>query len=149
MSDMRPINILLIEDNEGDVFLTKKAFEKAKVRNAFKVAPDGEIALEMLREQKDGKYVYRPDLILLDINLPKKDGRQVLSELKTDENLQRIPVIILTSSSAEKDVLSSYDLHANSYIIKPVNFDNMVEVVATIENFWFNIVTLPADKSEG
>ncbi len=145
MDTLKPIDILLIEDNEGDVFLTRKAFDKAKLKNNLKVAPDGEVALEMLRERKAAGYGYRPDLILLDINLPKKDGRQVLAELKSDEDLQRIPVIILTSSGAEKDILSSYDLHANSYIIKPVSFENMVGIVGTIENFWFNIVTLPPE----
>ncbi len=134
-----PIEILLVEDNEGDIFLTRKVFEKAKIRNVITVAEDGEIAMDMLK----GKKIRRPDIILLDINLPKKDGKQVLDEIKNDPDLKTIPVVIMTSSKAEKDILESYDLHANSYIIKPVTLDKFGEVVSIVENFWFGVVALP------
>lgn len=135
----KPIEILLVEDNEGDVFLTKKVFEKAKVQNTIKVAKDGEVALRMLKESGACK----PDIILLDINLPKKDGKQVLDEIKKDPNLKAIPVVILTSSKAEKDILETYNLHANSYIIKPVTLEKFGEVATIVENFWFGVVALP------
>lgn len=140
---MKPINILLVEDNEGDVFLTRKAFEKAKITNTLHVAEDGEIALKMLRLQPPYENAIKPDIILLDINLPKIDGKQVLAEVKADPELRRIPVVILTSSNAEKDVLKTYDLHANSYIIKPIDIDKFREVVQAIEDFWFSVVVLP------
>lgn len=135
----KPIEIMLVEDNEGDVFLTKKVFEKAKVQNTIKVASDGEAALKML---KDGN-ARKPDIILLDINLPKKDGKQVLDEIKKDPDLKAIPVVILTSSKAEKDILETYNLHANSYIIKPVTLEKFGEVATVVENFWFGVVALP------
>lgn len=136
----KPIDILLVEDNEGDIFLTKKVFEKAKLKNKVTVAQDGEIAMTMLQEDQ-----IRPDLILLDINLPKKDGKQVLEEMKNDPLLKTIPVVILTSSKAEKDILESYELHANSFITKPVTLEKFGEVASVIENFWFGIVALPPD----
>lgn len=141
----RPIDILLVEDNEGDIFLTKKLFEKASLSNTITVVKDGEAALRFLKDAKR-----KPDIVLLDINLPKKDGKQVLEEIKNDPNLQAIPVVILTGSKAEKDILESYRLHANSYIIKPVTLENFGAVVSAIEHFWFGVVALPpeADESE-
>ena len=138
------IEILLVEDNEGDVFLTRKAFEKAKISNTISVAIDGEIALKKLRREDEFADYTLPDIVVLDINLPKKDGMQVLTEMKQDENLRRIPVVILTSSQAEQDVLKTYDLHASGYVVKPLNFEKFVEVVAAVEDFWFSIVTLPS-----
>lgn len=138
----KPVDILLVEDNEGDVFLTKKVFEKARLKNTIRVARDGEIAVQTLKDNPQ-----RPDLILLDINLPKKDGKQVLEEIKSDPELRSIPVVILTSSKAEKDILESYDLHANSYIIKPVTLEKFGEVAAIVEHFWFGVVALPSHMS--
>lgn len=142
---VRPVEILLVEDNEGDVFLTKKAFEKAKIANNIHVAIDGEKAIEMLK--RDGEYadIPQPDIVLLDINLPKKDGKQVLAEMKEMPELKRIPVVILTSSKAEQDVVKTYDLHASSYIVKPIDLDKFHDVVTAIEDFWFSVVILPTD----
>jgi len=139
----RPVEILLVEDNPGDVRLTREAMKDSKLLNHISVVGDGEEAMAFLR--REGKYVEatRPDLILLDLNLPKKDGREVLAEIKTDEQLRRIPVVILTTSSAEQDILKTYDLHANCYITKPVNLDQFSAVVRGIEEFWFTIVKLP------
>lgn len=142
-NEARSIEILLVEDNEGDVFLTKKAFAAAKILNNIHVAQDGEVAMDMLLRKPGFEYNKRPDIILLDINMPKKDGQQVLQEIKNDPNLRRIPVVMLTSSDAEHDVLQSYQLHANCYIRKPVTLENFQSVVGAIENFWFNIVELP------
>jgi len=139
----RPVEILLVEDNPGDVRLTRESLKDSKLLNHISVVGDGEEAMAFLR--REGKYVEatRPDLILLDLNLPKKDGREVLAEIKTDEQLRRIPVVILTTSSAEQDILKTYDLHANCYITKPVNLDQFSAVVRGIEEFWFTIVKLP------
>ena len=139
----RPVEILLVEDNPGDVRLTIEALREAKVSNHLSVAPDGVEALAFLRRQ--GKYaqVRRPDLILLDLNLPKKDGRAVLAEIKADELLKSIPVVVLTTSSAQQDVLASYKLQANCYITKPVDLDQFIKVVNSIEDFWLTVVTLP------
>jgi len=142
---VRPVEILLVEDNEGDVFLTKKAFEQAKIANNINVAIDGEAAIEMLKNQGEYADLARPDIVLLDINLPKKDGKQVLLEMKADDNLKRIPVVILTSSKAEQDVVKTYDLHASSYIVKPINLEKFHDVVTAIEDFWFSVVVLPND----
>lgn len=139
----RQIEILLVEDNAGDVLLTKKAFEKAKLANNILVAKDGDIALQMLRKQGEYSDIPTPDLVLLDINLPRINGHEVLVEIKNDELLKRIPVVMLTSSKAEQDVLSTYDLHANSFIVKPINLQSFYEVVNAIEQFWFTIVVLP------
>ena len=139
----RPIEILLVEDNPGDVFLTKKAFETSKLANHLVVAPDGEVALKMLKKEDEYEAQPTPDIILLDLNLPKVDGKEVLEAIKEDEKLRKIPVVILTSSNAEKDILMSYELHANSYIVKPVDFSNFLDIVNSIENFWFSIVVLP------
>ena len=135
----RPIEILLVEDNPGDVRLTIEALRDSKVRNNLQVATDGVMALERLR-QRDAP---RPDLILLDLNLPKKDGREVLAEIKADPALKTIPVVILTTSRAEQDVLRSYELQANCYISKPVDLEQFITVVKSIEDFWLTIVTLP------
>lgn len=139
----RPINILLIEDNPGDVRLTKEALQEAKVLNNLTNVSDGVEALNYLR--RTGKYASatKPDLILLDLNLPKMDGREVLGEVKKDPKLKRIPVVILTSSKAEEDILRSYDLHANSYVTKPVSLDQFLQVVESIEGFWLTVVKLP------
>ncbi|MCM8539732.1 MAG: response regulator [Lentisphaeraceae bacterium] len=139
----RPIEILLVEDNPGDVFLTKKAFENSKLANHLIVATDGEMALQMLRKEGEYKNHITPDIILLDLNLPKIDGKEVLEDIKNDEELRKIPVVILTSSNAEKDILMSYELHANSYVVKPVDFSKFLDIVDSIESFWFTIVVLP------
>ena len=142
--DVRLIEILLVEDNPGDVFLTKKAFEKAKVANHIQVATDGEMALNMLRGEDGSPPAQIFDIVLLDINLPKLDGKQVLEAMKQDPNLRRIPVVILSSSKAEQDVLHSFDLQASGYVVKPLDFDQFVDVVSAIEEFWFSIVALPS-----
>jgi chemotaxis family two-component system response regulator Rcp1 len=144
---VRPIEILLIEDNEGDVRLTMEALKEGRVLNHMTVAKDGEMAMTMLRRQ--GKYALapRPDIILLDLNLPKKDGREVLEEIKKDEFLKVIPVVVLTTSRDERDIMKSYNLHANCYVTKPVDLGQFLEVVKTIEDFWFTIVVLPPRKS--
>lgn len=138
-----PIEILLVEDNPGDVRLTIEALKEGKVSNKINVAADGIEALAFLR--REGKYenAPKPDLILLDLNLPKKNGREVLAEIKMDSRLKCIPVVILTSSQAEKDIVTTYNLHANCYITKPVDFGQFIDVVKSIENFWFTVVKLP------
>ncbi len=143
LMDHRAINILLVEDNPGDARLTMEAFREAKVRNDVRVVTDGVEALAFLRREDKYANAPRPDLILLDLNLPRKDGRQVLEEIKSDESLRRIPVAILTTSRADKDILSSYDLHANCYVAKPVDFEEFIRVVRGIEDFWLSIVKLP------
>ena len=139
----RPIHILLVEDNAGDVRLTREALKEGKVGNSLTVAPDGVEALAILRQE--GRYAgeARPDLILLDLNLPKKDGREVLAEIKDNPALKRIPVVVLTTSKAEEDILRTYDLHANCYITKPVDFEKFVAVVRSIDDFWLSVVRLP------
>lgn len=139
----RPAEILLVEDNYGDVVLAKKAFTEGKLANHITVASDGIAALAMLRKEGAHANVPTPDIILLDLNLPKKSGKEVLAEIKADEKLKHIPVVVLTSSRAELDVVKSYNLHANSYIIKPVNLEQFSEIVKTIEQFWFAVVVLP------
>jgi CheY-like chemotaxis protein len=145
MSTIAPIQILLVEDNPGDVRLTREVLKDGRINNTLNVVGDGVEALAFLR--REGRYAdaVPQDLILLDLNLPKKDGREVLKEMKADPALRRIPVIILTTSSAELDVLSAYDLHANCYITKPVDLDQFVAVVRSIEDFWLAIVKLPRD----
>lgn len=139
----RPIEILLVEDNPGDVRLTKEALREGKVKNNLAVTMDGVEAMAYLR--KEGKYqdAVQPDLILLDLNLPKMDGREVLEQIKMDPVLRRIPVVILTTSNAEADIVKTYDLYANCYINKPVDLDQFINVVQTIEDFWMTIVKLP------
>ena len=141
----RPIEILLAEDNPGDVRLTKEALKDSKVRNNVKMVGNGVEALALLR--KEGKYADapRPDLILLDLNMPLKDGRQVLAEIKADADLKRIPVVILTTSQDEHDIIKAYNLSANCYITKPVDLDQFVNVVKSIEDFWLTVVKLPPE----
>ncbi len=141
-----PVEILLVEDNPGDVRLTKEALKEGKVYSNLHWAKDGIEALEFLRHQGKFADVPRPDIILLDLNLPKKDGREVLSEIKSDENLKRIPVVILTTSKAEEDVLRSYQLHANCYVTKPVDLEKFIMVVQSIDMFWLTVVTLPSGE---
>lgn len=142
----RSIEILLVEDSPGDVRLTQEALKDAKMRNNLHVVGDGVEAMAFLN--KKGKYANapRPDLIFLDLNLPKKDGREVLAEIKSDENLKRIPVVVLTISKSEEDIFRSYNLHANCYVTKPIDFDQFTTVVKAIENFWFTIVKLPQNE---
>ena len=142
-TNMRPINILLVEDSPTDVLITREALESAKVINNLQVAEDGVEALAILRRQ--GRYAdsLRPDLILLDLNLPRKDGREVLHEIKNDDLLKMIPVVVLTTSKAEEDVMKAYGEHANCYITKPVDFLEFAAVIKSIERFWFAVVTLP------
>lgn len=142
----RPIEILLVEDNPGDVRLTIEALKEAKVRNRLSVAKDGVEALAFLRREGSYAEAARPDLILLDLNLPRKDGREVLAEIKVDASLRSIPVVILTTSRADQDILRSYELHANCYITKPVDLDQFITVVKSIESFWLTIVTLPRQE---
>jgi CheY-like chemotaxis protein len=137
-----PIEILLVEDNLGDIRLTEEALRDAKLRNRLHIARDGVDAMEFLRNP--GEQQPRPHLILLDLNLPRKDGREVLQELKGDTDLRRIPVVVLTTSSSDDDIANSYDLHANCYVTKPVDLDQFVHAVRSVEEFWFSIVNLPA-----
>jgi len=148
MTEARPIEILLIEDSPSDTELTVEALKEAKVRNSLSVVEDGVQAIEFLRHQGVYADAPRPDLILLDLNLPRKDGREVLAEIKTDPKLKHIPVIILTSSKAETDILKTYDLHANCYITKPLEFDHFLRVFKSIEDFWLSVVTLPGGKAD-
>lgn len=141
----KAIHILLVEDNPGDVRLTREALDEAKVRNKISVVQDGVEALAFLYQEGEYANAPHPDLILLDLNLPRKDGREVLAEIKADEGLRRIPVVILTSSEAEKDIVKAYDLHANAYISKPVELEQFIHVVKSIEDFWVEIVKLPPD----
>jgi len=145
---MKEINILLVEDNEGDILLTMEALKEAKIHNEINVVKDGDAALQYMKKQ--GKYqdAATPDLVLLDINLPKMDGIEVLENLKNDELLKVIPVVMLTTSDSEKDIFQSYQNHANCYITKPVNFENFMEVIQTIKEFWINIVKLPKVPEE-
>jgi CheY-like chemotaxis protein len=138
----RPAELLLVEDNYGDVLLTREAFCSARLSNNLAVASDGEEALAMLRREGGFADQPRPDLILLDLNLPRLDGREVLRAIKNDPELSRIPVIVLTSSNADIDILKSYELQANGYIVKPVTFERLQEVVASLETFWFSVVVL-------
>ena len=135
--------ILLVEDNEGDIELTKEAFEDAKFRNNLHVAMDGDEALDILFKRNGHEDAISPDIILLDLNLPGTDGREILETVKADARLKRIPTIVLTSSSADRDIIESYDLHANCYIVKPVNAAKFIDVVQHVENFWVDIVCLP------
>jgi CheY-like chemotaxis protein len=143
---VRPVQILLVEDNPGDVRLTIEALKEAKVLNKLTVVKDGIEALLLLRRQGQHAHAARPDLILLDLNLPKKDGREVLAEIKADDKLKHIPVVILTTSQDEQDVLKSYNLYANCYITKPVDLDQFIKVVKSIEDFWLGIVVLPKNE---
>ena len=145
MNTFNSVNILLVEDNPGDVRLTKEAFKEAKVNNNLHIVSDGVEALDFLRRK--GKYIGapRPEIILLDLNMPKKNGREVLAEIKADPDLTRIPVLVLTISQAEEDILKSYNLHANCYIQKPADINKFIDVVKSIEGFWLTIVKLPSE----
>jgi chemotaxis family two-component system response regulator Rcp1 len=139
----RPVEILLVEDNPGDVRLMVEALKDAKVNNNLHVASNGEAAMEFLRREGNHAEAPTPDLVMLDLNLPKKDGREVLAEIKEDPDLKHIPVVVITTSAAEEDILKSYKLHANCYITKPVNFEQFIKVVHSIEEFWLTVVKLP------
>jgi chemotaxis family two-component system response regulator Rcp1 len=141
----RPIEILLAEDNPGDVRLTQEAFKEGRILNQLHVVADGMEALAFLRQEGEYKDSPRPDLILLDLNMPRMNGRELLAVIKQDEALRRIPVVILTTSDAEEDIVHSYDMHANCYVSKPVDFDRFIEVVHSIQNFWLTVVTLPME----
>jgi CheY-like chemotaxis protein len=143
IDSMSPIDILLVEDDPGDVLMTQEAFEHHKIRNSLHVVSDGVEALQFLRGEAPYENTPRPGLILLDLNLPKKDGREVLAEIKAEPRLRTIPVVVLTTSEAEEDVLRSYDLHANAYVTKPVDFERFVEVVRQIDEFFVSVVKLP------
>jgi CheY-like chemotaxis protein len=140
---VRPIEVLLVEDDEGDVLMTREALDEGKVLNRLNVVGDGVEAIDYLRGAGGYAGATRPDLILLDLNLPKRDGRQVLADVKGDPDLRRIPIVVLTTSEAEEDVLRSYDLHANAYVTKPVDFDRFVEVIRQIDEFFISVVRLP------
>jgi CheY-like chemotaxis protein len=140
---IKPVEILLVEDNPGDVRLTMEALKEGRILHHLTVVKDGVEALAFLRHEEPYSNAITPHLILLDLNLPKKDGREVLAEIKTDEKLKRIPVVILTSSQAEQDVWKSYNLHANCYITKPVDLDQFISVIKSIEDFWLGVVILP------
>ena len=140
---VRPVEVLLVEDNPGDVRLTREALREGKVQNNLNVMPDGVEALAYLRRQGPYADAPRPDVILIDLNLPRKDGREVLEELKDDPALSNIPVVVLTSSQAEQDILRAYQLRANCYITKPVDLEQFITVVKSIEDFWLTIVALP------
>lgn len=141
--------ILLVEDNPADVLMTRSAFEDFKIINTLHVVEDGVEALEYLHGAGDFADAPRPDLIMLDLNLPRKNGREVLAEIKADPSFRSIPVVVLTTSKAERDVLEAYDLHANCYIVKPVGFANFVEAIRSIKNYWFSLVTLPSEVENG
>lgn len=140
---LEPIDVLLVEDDPGDTLMIREAFADNKVRNTLSCVTDGEQAMRFLRREGEYADAPRPDLVLLDLNLPRKDGREVLAEIKGDERLQTIPVVVLTTSQAEEDVLRSYRLHANAYVTKPVDFDRFIEVVRQIDEFFVTVVKLP------
>lgn len=139
----KPLEILLVEDNPADVRLTTEAFRDSDVRHHLSSVSDGVEAMAFLRREGEFSSAPRPDLVLLDLNLPRKDGREVLAELKEDAELRRIPVVVLTTSQAERDLTRAYDLHANCYMTKPLDFDRFIAVVTQIRDFWLNAVTLP------
>lgn len=142
---IRPIEILLVEDNPGDARLTIEGFKDARVKNNITVVEDGVEAMAYLRREGQYANVGLPDLILLDLNMPRKDGREVLAEIKADETLKRIPVLVFTVSSSEKDILTAYNLQANAFITKPIDLDEFITVVRSLEEFWLSIVKLPQD----
>jgi len=142
-SPVEPIDILLVDDDEGDVLLTQKALKSGKLYNSLNIAKDGIEAMAYLRREGRFKDAARPDLILLDLNMPRKDGKETLAEIKNDPNLRSIPVVVLTTSDADKDVLQSYELHANCFVTKPVDIDQFTNVVKSLKEFWFCVVKLP------
>lgn len=139
----KTVEILLAEDNPGDVMLTKKALKQGKLANNLHVVTDGVETLQFLRQEGEYADEPRPDLVLLDLNMPRKDGQEVLEELQDDPDLRRIPVVVLTSSESEEDIARSYELNANAYLTKPVDFDGFIDIVDRMENFWFKVVKLP------
>ena len=143
MENLSVVDVLLVEDDPGDVVLIKEAFEFNKVHNALHVVSDGVQALDFLYRRNGHEGAPRPDLVLLDLNLPRKDGREVLEEVKADKDLRTIPIVVLTTSEAEEDILRSYDLHANAYVTKPVDFERFIEVVRLIDDFFVTVVKLP------
>jgi CheY-like chemotaxis protein len=143
MPDQAPIDVLLVEDDPGDVLMTREAFEENKVANRLAVVSDGAEAMQYLRREGEYAEAPTPDLVLLDLNLPRMDGREVLAAMKSDEALRSIPVVVLTTSEAEEDVLRSYSLHANAYVTKPVDFSRFIEVVRQIDDFFVSVVRLP------
>ncbi|RLG31606.1 response regulator [Methanosarcinales archaeon] len=145
----KAVEVLLVEDNPGDVRLTQEVLRDGKVRNNMHVAKDGVDAISFLQQTGEYAGAPRPDIILLDLNLPKKDGREVLADIKADPDLKKIPVVVLTTSSAEQDIFKSYDLHANCYITKPVDLDQFIRVIRSIEDFWLTIVKLPRGGEDG
>lgn len=145
MPEREPVEILLAEDNPGDVKLTRKALDEGRLTNNLHVVTDGVETMQFLRSEGEYGDTPRPDLVLLDLNMPRKDGREVLEEIKETKDLKRIPVVILTSSEAEEDVIRSYELHANAYLTKPVDFDGFIDVVRKLEEFWLQVVKLPPE----
>ncbi len=143
-TDRQPIHILLVEDNPGDVRLTQEALKEGEIPNILHVVEDGVKAMAFLHREEEHAGAVRPDLILLDLNIPRKDGRAVLAEIKADEKLKQIPVVVVSTSQADDDITKAYDLHANCYVIKPVDLDSFINMVKAIENFWLNIVKLPS-----
>lgn len=143
----RPIEVLLVEDSPGDVRLTREALKEGKIRNNLSHVPDGVEAMAYLRHEGQYADVPKPDIVLLDLNMPRKDGREVLAEMKADARLKRIPVVVLTTSEAEQDILKTYDLHANCYITKPVDLDQFISIVRSVENFWLQLVKLPREAA--
>ena len=142
----KPINILIVEDNEGDARLIMEVLKDGKILSSLHIVCDGVQAMDFLHNSGEYAASPRPDLIILDLNLPRKDGRVVLSEIKGDANLKKIPVIVMTTSQAEEDILKSYNLHANCYITKPIDLDQFIRVIKSIEEFWFTIVKLPPNE---
>jgi CheY-like chemotaxis protein len=142
-SSVEVVDVLLVEDDPGDVLMTREAFEHHKLRNNLHVVADGVEALQFLRREGEHADAPRPGLVLLDLNLPRKDGREVLAEIKSDESLRSIPVVVLTTSEAEEDILRSYDLHANAYVTKPVDFDRFIDIIRQIDEFFVTVVKLP------
>jgi len=144
-ANFRPAEILLIEDNPGDIRLTEEALKESKLYNKLKTVTDGVEAMKYLLNEGEHANAPKPDIILLDLNLPKKDGREVLEEIKQDERLKTIPIVILTTSNNEEDIIKTYNLHANCYVTKPVDFEEFTKIVLAIHNFWFSIVKLPQE----
>jgi chemotaxis family two-component system response regulator Rcp1 len=141
----RHIEILLVEDSPADILLTREAFQESRIVNTIHVAEDGIQAMDFLYKRGEYASSPRPDLILLDLNLPRKNGREVLAEIKADPDLRKIPIVVLTTSSADEDILKAYDLNANCYVVKPVGFDNFMQAMQSIRHFWFSVVTLPSE----
>ena len=146
LSDAKPVHILLVEDSPSDVALTVEALKQGKVANRLSVVEDGVEAMEFLRQQNKYAKASTPDLIMLDLNLPRKDGREVLAEIKNDPRLKVIPVIVLTTSRSDRDILRSYQLNCNCYITKPVDFSQFIDVIKSIESFWLTVVALPQER---